>query len=124
MQKHSGGGAKFSRFLSEELIPLIDRSYRTIPRRRSLMGHSYVGLFTAWTLLTETNGLFDRFLIVSPSLWYDERMIFSLEKKLERKLSGRVYLAVGSREGNAERDMVADLERFASALRRHDARSS
>lgn len=122
MQKHSGGGARFRNFLAAELIPFIDATYRTIPGRRCLSGHSYGGLFTSWTLLTATEGLFDRYLIVSPSLWYDERMIFSLERRLNgaSKPKGKVYLAVGSREGNRDRDMVEDLQRFASVLRRRD----
>jgi predicted alpha/beta superfamily hydrolase len=121
MQKHSGGGPKFLAFLREELIPWVDAHYRTRRDDRGLVGHSYGGLFTSWVLLTAPD-LFNRYIIVSPSLWYDERVMFALEKKSRdsRGTSGRatrVYLSVGAREGNAQHDMVRDLQQFSKLLR-------
>ncbi len=60
-QKHSGGGPKFRQFLGDELIPLIDRTYRTTSER-TLVGHSYGGLFSSWTMLT--TDLFTGYVIV------------------------------------------------------------
>jgi predicted alpha/beta superfamily hydrolase len=121
MQKVSGGGPKFRAFLEKELIPFIDATYRTTPGDRCLVGHSYGGLFSAWTLLTEPL-LFRRFIIVSPSLWYDEGMIFGMEQERSKKgaMPARVYMATGSLEGNG--DMAADLRRLASNLRRRGYR--
>jgi predicted alpha/beta superfamily hydrolase len=113
MQKHSGGGPDFRQFVSRDLIPFIERTYRT-DGRRALVGHSYGGLFTTWTLLTTGATLFDRFIVVSPSLWYDERMIFSVSPK--EPLKGKVYLAVGSIENSL---MATDLRRMAAALRKN-----
>lgn len=117
MQKHSGGGPEFLEFLSGELIPFIDERYRTADDRRALVGHSYGGLFASWTLLTTGSTLFDRFIIVSPSLWYHDREMFELENKLAEKAphpAGRVYLSVGSIENSM---MATDLRRFEKALR-------
>ena len=113
-QKVSGGGPKFRAFLEKELIPFIDRHYRTIPGDRCLVGHSYGGLFASWNLLASPL-LFRRSIIVSPSLWYDGRMIFRLRR--ENVTEARVYLAVGASEGNGEHDMVVDLQRFTRKLR-------
>ena len=113
VQKVSGGGPKFRAFLRDELIPFIDKTYRTLPDDRCLVGHSYGGLFGAWNLLTAP-GLFQRYIIVSPSLWYDSRMMFKLNAGADP--AARVYLAVGGSEGNAERDMVTDLQAFAKKL--------
>lgn len=118
-QKVSGGGPKFLAFLRDELIPWVDKTYRTIPRDRGLAGHSYGGLFTNWVLLTAP-GTFSRYIVVSPSLWYSNRFLFDLEKQAAGK-GARVYLAVGGREGNAERDMVQDLVRMAKALKARHA---
>jgi predicted alpha/beta superfamily hydrolase len=41
----SGGGPAFLDFLEHELIPLIDRTYRTNPSDRGLLGHSLGGEF-------------------------------------------------------------------------------
>lgn len=119
-QKVSGGAPKFLRFLAEELIPWVDARYRSVPGDRGLAGHSYGGLFTTWVLLTAPE-TFNHYIIVSPSLWYDGRFLFALEKQLRKngakRPRARVYLSVGAREGNAERDMVVDLQQMAAALR-------
>ncbi|HEU4522990.1 MAG TPA: alpha/beta hydrolase-fold protein [Thermoanaerobaculia bacterium] len=112
MQKHSGGGVKFRQFLTKELVPFIDRTYRTDPDKRALSGHSYGGLFTTWTMLTTGTSVFDRFIIVSPSLWYDDRMIFDLLET--SKPAGRVYMAAGAMENSI---MATDLRRLARSLR-------
>jgi uncharacterized protein len=105
-QKHSGGGAKFRQFLGEELIPLIDRTYRTT-KERTLVGHSYGGLFSTWTMLT-TN-LFTGYVIVSPSLWYDDSFIF----RLKGSPAARAYIAAGSIENPI---MARDARRLGSRL--------
>lgn len=119
MQKVSGGGPKFLQTLREEVFPWIDRTYRTVDGDRGLVGHSYGGLFANWVLLTAPE-TFSHYIIVSPSLWYDGRFLFGLEKKVRRSGAriprAKVFLSVGGREGNAERDMVRDLERMSVAL--------
>lgn len=64
-----GGSEPFSRFLTEELRSVIDNSYRT-NGKNMLIGHSYSGLFTLNTFLQHTD-LFDTYLAVDPSLWWD-----------------------------------------------------
>ena len=64
-----GGSELFSRFLTEELRSVIDNSYRT-NGKNMLIGHSYSGLFTLNTFLRHTD-LFDTYLAVDPSLWWD-----------------------------------------------------
>jgi predicted alpha/beta superfamily hydrolase len=124
VQKFSGGGPKFRAFIEKELIPFIDGQYRTIAGDRCLVGHSYGGLFAAWTLISDPP-LFRRYVIVSPSLWYDDRWMFSVLNRFARthdSLDARVYMAVGSREGGTDRRMVGDLQEFLSALRKRKFR--
>jgi predicted alpha/beta superfamily hydrolase len=118
-QAVSGGAEAFSRFLARELVPFIDREYRTVPGDRTLVGHSYGGLFGAWVLFTSPE-LFSRYLLVSPSLWYDDHAILGLEERFARTgaaLPARVFLTVGSREHNRYRNMVEDLETLAARMR-------
>lgn len=117
-QKVSGGGPKFARFLEEELIPWVDRTYRTVPGRRGFVGHSYGGLFGSWVLWTKPR-LFQRYVLVSPSIWYDDKLLLRLpppEDGAGPAAGTRVYLSVGAREGNSRIDMVGDLGRFAERL--------
>ena len=115
MQKVSGGGPKFRAFIERELIPFIDENYDTVRGERTLVGHSYGGLFTAWNVVASPR-LFRRYIIVSPSLWYADRWIFGL--LYPPSINARVYLAVGSTEGNSDHDMVVDLRNFARKLRK------
>ena len=70
-------------------------------------------------MLLERPGSFQGFVVVSPSLWYGDRFLLGRARGLPapgKDLPGRAYLAVGSREGNAERDMQVDLRTFRDLL--------
>jgi predicted alpha/beta superfamily hydrolase len=116
-QAVSGGAPKFRQFISDELVPFVEREYRA-SSQRTLVGHSYGGLFATWVAFTDPT-LFGGYVIVSPSLWYDDAMIFDVEEHAssqELSLIARLYFSVGSREVNAQHDMVADLRRLAAAV--------
>ena len=66
-----GRAEKFAEFLRHELFPRIDAKYRTIEGDRAYYGHSYGGLFGVWNLMYEAD-LFNRYVILSPSLWWGE----------------------------------------------------
>lgn len=66
----SGGAEAFHGFLEEELVPLIDRSFRTHPYRM-LVGHSLGGLF-AIESMGRTPELFQATLALSPSLAWNQ----------------------------------------------------
>jgi uncharacterized protein len=118
MQALSGGGPKFLRLLRDELLPYIDANFGTDPAARMIVGHSYGALFACYAMLTEPN-LFHDYLIVSPSLWYDNRMMFGVAKSflaVHKSLPAHVFYAVGSREGNAQQQMVPDLKAWNDLL--------
>ncbi len=115
-QKVSGGGPKFRAFIATELIPLIESRYRTQGDDRTIIGHSYGGLFATYVLLTQP-GLFKRYVIVSPSLWYSNRIALTMEQAAAAtgiRPDARVFLGVGSREN---RPMIDDLVELVKSLR-------
>lgn len=75
-----GGGEKFFRFLSAELIPSIDRELRTDPADRTLVGTSRSGDFAMWTLLTAPD-VFRRYVVIDAF----NRGYFALEEALAAK---------------------------------------
>jgi predicted alpha/beta superfamily hydrolase len=120
-QKVSGGGPKFRAFLASELIPLIERRYRADARDRTIIGHSYGGLFGTYVLLTQPK-LFKRYIIVSPSLWYSNRIALTMEEAAAASGSrpdARVFFAVGSFENqpSVNRAMVDDLTELVDKLK-------
>jgi len=64
-----GGSAAFRQFIREELIPEVDRRYRTTPER-AIIGESLAGLFVIETLLKEPS-LFRHYAALDPSLWWN-----------------------------------------------------
>jgi uncharacterized protein len=72
MAEESGGSEAFTSFIADELIPLIDSKYPTTIHR-TLIGHSYAGLFAVNTLVYHPE-LFTNYVAIDPSLdWGDQR---------------------------------------------------
>jgi len=124
LESPSGGAAAYAAFLRDQVIPLIERTYRADPRRRTLVGQSYGGLFGAWMLLTQPD-LFNQYILTSPSLWYLDRSMFKTEADYaaaHRNLRAKVYMATGAFEqpgvcAYCNFDMIADMRQFATRLR-------
>jgi predicted alpha/beta superfamily hydrolase len=96
----SGQADTFLHILREDIMPFVETRYRTQPELRTLAGHSFSGLFAANVLLTEP-GLFQRYWISSPSLWWDDEIILEQEARYSEqhnKLPARVYVSVGASE--------------------------
>lgn len=80
----SGGASKFLKVLSDEIIPLIDRLYRSDQRNRTLAGTSFAGMFTHYTLFTRPS-LFNNYIINNPTLWWDNGYPYKLEQAYYQK---------------------------------------
>lgn len=114
-----GGADRFLRFLRDELIPRIDRDYRTA-RPRVLVGHSLGAIFAVHSLSAAPE-LFDARFVHSPAIWRDEDRIaqaLATWLRTARGLRSFVYLSTGANEGAMQRGYVtlrAVLERDAAA---------
>lgn len=118
-EEYSGGGPSFLSFIESELIPFVDKEYRTT-NFKVVTGHSYGGLFLSWTLLTNPN-LFNGYIIVSPSLWYNDKMMFRIKDSLNQiEKTTRVYFTVGDREINNKWNMPEDLKHFVKDINSKD----
>lgn len=90
----SGGGKNFLHFIEKELMPHIDSLYPTAPYRL-FSGHSLGGLTVINTLLTNPH-LFNAYIAIDPSLWWDNEKLVNEAKDFfsSRKLNG-ISLFVG-----------------------------
>ncbi|GAB4020920.1 alpha/beta hydrolase-fold protein [Spirosoma migulaei] len=77
----SGGNDIFLQFIETELMPLIDKMYKTAPYK-IFAGHSFGGLSALNCLLTHPD-LFDAYIALSPSLWWDKEYLL---KRIDEKL--------------------------------------
>lgn len=97
----TGGADRFLRFLRDELVPRIDRDYRTMAPRL-LVGHSLGAIFVCYSL-GAAPALFDGRFAHSPAIWRDEDVVAAdLARTLSesRSVGGFFYVSVGAREGN------------------------
>lgn len=78
MQSKTGGAEKFTHFIEKELIPYIDSTYPTTPYR-TLIGHSYAGLFTLNMLLNHEH-VFNNYIAIDPSIEWDNQNILKQAK--------------------------------------------
>jgi uncharacterized protein len=113
----SGGAAEFLSFIRGELVPTIEQTYNVSPENRAWFGHSLGGLFGVY-MLFNNDGLFRRFVIGSPSLFWNNRSMLAAEEVFAASgsaLRARVFLSVGLLE---EPSMVSDLRTFVATLER------
>ena len=95
--KLGGGADKFYKFIKEELIPFIDKNYRTY-NYRVLGGVSLGALFVMNAFISDPQ-LFTAYLALSPSIWWDNRiMLNKTEVFLSKnpKLYNRLYVAMAN----------------------------
>ena len=67
----AGGADRFLSFIADELLPHLDRGYRTAPMR-VLVGHSLGGLF-ALHALAKRPGLFTGYVVMEPAVWWNDQ---------------------------------------------------
>lgn len=119
-QAKSGGGPDFLRVILTEALPIVAARWRADPVDHTLVGHSFGGLFAAWVLQTHPEA-FLRYLMVSPSLWYADRLLLEREPALSGTRLGRrtyAWLGVGEWEEQPQTGghMVTEMQEFAARL--------
>ncbi|MGD0957684.1 MAG: alpha/beta hydrolase-fold protein [Candidatus Acidiferrales bacterium] len=120
----SGGAAEFLSFIRNELAPSIEQTSNVSHEDRAWFGHSAGGLFGVYALFN-SDGLFKRFVIGSPSLWWSNRAILSTEESFAasgKPLPAIVFFSVGTLEQglNPRYSMVTNLRAFTDRLKRRN----
>jgi predicted alpha/beta superfamily hydrolase len=126
-----GEAQAYGRFIAADVFPLIASNYRADMRRKIFVGHSYGSLLGLQLLLNEP-ATFDHYILGSPSLWFDQGVMFDQEQayaKGHKDMPASVFFGIGGRETLARdrkrsrseenADMVADLCDFDAALKSH-----
>ncbi|MGI8991142.1 MAG: alpha/beta hydrolase [Bryobacteraceae bacterium] len=96
-----GGKAKlYGRMLIEEVKRFIDSEYRTLPgpANTGLGGSSLGGLVSLHLGLTHPE-VFGKLAVISPSVWWDDRLILRRVLSLDSKPKLRIWLDIGTGEG-------------------------
>jgi predicted alpha/beta superfamily hydrolase len=97
----SGGADSFLKFIRDELFTFIEKRYRTQPFR-ILLGHSAGGLLVFHSLLSQPE-MFNGYIAVSSSLWWDDKVLLIKAKKFLEKtkeINKFLYFSVEEGESN------------------------
>ncbi|WP_395943943.1 alpha/beta hydrolase [Brevundimonas sp.] len=121
-----GQGAAYQTYLKTQALPFIEGRFRADPARRLLLGHSYGGLLGAQILFTDPT-LFSAYALGSPSFWFDDRHMMTMEAdyaRTHRDLPADVFMYVGGwevpgpdRRNTSGADMVADVRTMERSLK-------
>lgn len=92
----TGHSDKFTAFLATELQPFIEKKFKTT-RSKTIIGQSLGGLL-ATEILLKSPTLFNKYIIVSPSLWWDNGSLLNkgseiLNAAFEQQTD--IYISVG-----------------------------
>jgi predicted alpha/beta superfamily hydrolase len=110
---HVGGSAAFRQFVRTELMPDVEKRYRTT-RERAIVGESLAGLFVVETFMLEPD-LFDTYIAFDPSLWWNAESLVKTASDRLRALPPtprRLYIASSDEPG-----IIAPLDRLIPILR-------
>lgn len=92
----TGSSGKFIEFIAKELQPYIDKTYKG-NKTKTIIGQSLGGLLATEILFTQPN-LFNKYIIISPSLWWNDGSLLKQNPKIldadfQPKID--IYIGVG-----------------------------
>lgn len=105
--KDAGSADKMARFIAEELRPFIKNKYKAADYDL-LAGHSIGGLFVVNTALNNPQ-LFNHFIAISPSLWWENNAINGVAEKIisqNAEFKTDVYLSLANEKGMGVRSYL------------------
>ena len=106
----SGHAKEYVEFIADQVIPLLQKKYRIDPANKVFVGHSFGGLLGSYILVNRPE-IFDHYIIGSPSLWYDNKVIFQMEKQYAKKqktLAANVMIYADDNDGSLNNTQMAD----------------
>ncbi|MBQ4829797.1 prolyl oligopeptidase family serine peptidase [Alteromonas sp. MMG017] len=112
----SGGADNFLDFIEKELVPYINEKYRA-NNFKIISGHSLGGLLSVYALQSRPH-LFQAHFAFSPSLWWQEQVIFDDAEAFFSdisKLNNYLYINMGSEGGH----MLTSYQRYKELLNTH-----
>lgn len=117
-----GGADRTLDVLIGDAVPLVERIYRVDSSDRGLFGHSLSGLCASWCFATRP-GVFNRYLLASPSVWWDNRFMLGVELPRPQD-DTRLFVSAGGEERGSPSEVFEAAEEFATKLSvaGHDAR--
>ncbi|HEK1690915.1 Ferri-bacillibactin esterase BesA [compost metagenome] len=125
-----GGQDLFLDFIEKRLMPKVNARFKVDQDQRSLVGHSFGGMFGVYALFTRPQ-LFQHVIAISPSLWWRDRYLMAHERTFTRRAHAgqldlthsSLTLLIGDREMPQEIQDARALQLRLEALSQYGLRS-
>lgn len=114
----SGGNEPFFKFIQTELMPHVEKNYAAAPYK-IFAGHSFGGNTALHCMLTHPD-MFNAYIAVSPSLWWDKKYILQLAEKRFLKtasLDKKFFYSVGNEGLNEPNSFYTDIVKLDSLVK-------
>lgn len=107
--RKGGKAGRYARMLAREIKPFIDREYRTLKGAAdTAVGGSSLGALASLLAALEYPRVFGSAAVVSPSVWWDGRSILALVRAYRQRFRPRIWLDIGTAEGEEPCRIVED----------------
>lgn len=116
----TGGSADFIDFIEKELQGLVNDRYRT-NSIKTIIGQSLGGLL-ATEILAKQPDLFDNYIIISPSLWWDDESLLKHDFKAYGSTKS-IYIGVG-KEGEVMERVAKELYQKLESISKENTKLS
>lgn len=120
-----GGAKEFLEFIDHKVKPLINDKYHADSSDQTYCGFSLGGLFGLFALFTSPES-FNRYVIGSPSIWWDNMHIIQVEEeysKNNKELPAKIFLSIGDLEEEGDSDafkMVTNVKLLSKILKKRN----
>ena len=112
-----GKGGGYARFIVGDLKPLVDKKFRTLPgREHTGIAGSSLGAIISFYAFLKYPGVFSRAGLFSPSFWFARSEAAALLKNARVEQGARVYMDVGTDEGDQKDEYLADARAMSALL--------
>lgn len=105
----SSGASRTILFLKNEVIPLAEARYRTLPSR-IYIGHSFGGIFGLYCIL-QAPDLFNAQIAADPSLWKQSSIVDVLPELIKAGRTGISHLYITQTDGMSDGELFAKLNK-------------
>ncbi|HUJ19919.1 MAG TPA: alpha/beta hydrolase-fold protein [Bryobacteraceae bacterium] len=107
--RKGGKADRYAQMLAREIKPLIDHEYRTKKgAEHTAVGGSSLGALASLVAGLAYQRVFGQLAVLSPSVWWDGGSILSFVRSHRSRTRPRIWLDVGTEEGDKPQEIVRD----------------
>ena len=115
--RKGGKADRYAEMLVREIKPFIDHEYLTLKSAAySSVGGSSLGALVSLTTILEYPRVFGSAALLSPSVWWDDRVILRIVRDHVSKARQKIWLDTGSAEGENPEGNLADVRQLRDEL--------